>query len=126
MINPQLENKTVLISGANHGIGAATARAFAAQGAKVFITYYRDACRYLEEELEQAQEAGVGGVKLYQAMQQQPAEPLVDDIRSRGGIAVAHEADLSVTTNQYKSVKQTDDGTTFRTRMFFEDTATQS
>jgi NAD(P)-dependent dehydrogenase (short-subunit alcohol dehydrogenase family) len=39
MIDSQLENKVVPISGANHGIGAATAKAFAAQGSKVFITY---------------------------------------------------------------------------------------
>ncbi|MEJ2305664.1 MAG: SDR family NAD(P)-dependent oxidoreductase [Anaerolineales bacterium] len=49
MIDPQLENKVVLISGANHGIGAATAKAFAAQGSKVFITYYRDQSGYSEE-----------------------------------------------------------------------------
>jgi NAD(P)-dependent dehydrogenase (short-subunit alcohol dehydrogenase family) len=30
MIDLQLKNKVVLISGANHGIGAATAKAFAA------------------------------------------------------------------------------------------------
>jgi 3-oxoacyl-[acyl-carrier protein] reductase len=33
MIDPQLQSKVALITGANHGIGAATARAFAAQGA---------------------------------------------------------------------------------------------
>lgn len=39
MINPNLQDKVVLITGANHGIGAATARAFSDQGAKVFITF---------------------------------------------------------------------------------------
>ncbi len=95
MIDPQLADKVVLITGANHGIGAATARAFAAQGAKVFISYYREACRYSAEELKQAQEAGVGGDALYRAMQQQSAAPLVQFIRAQGGIAVAREADLA-------------------------------
>jgi len=33
VIDPQLEGRIVLISGANHGIGAAMAKVFAAQGA---------------------------------------------------------------------------------------------
>ena len=37
MIDLQIEEKVVLITGANHGIGATAARAFAAQGAKVFL-----------------------------------------------------------------------------------------
>ena len=52
MLDPQLENKVVLISGANHGIGAATAKAFAAEGAKVFITYYLEPAIHTAEELE--------------------------------------------------------------------------
>ena len=36
-----LKDKVVIVTGANHGIGAATAVAFAQQGAKVFINYLR-------------------------------------------------------------------------------------
>ena len=95
MIDPQLQSKCVLITGANHGIGAVTARAFAEQGAKVFVTYYRDTCAYSEAELEQARQTGIGGPALYCAMQQQPAGPLIRDIRARGGVASCHEADLA-------------------------------
>ena len=94
MIDLQLDGKVVLITGANHGIGAAAAKAFAAQGCKVFITYYRDTCVYSEEELQQARQAGAGGDALYRAMQQQPADPLVHEIREQGGAAVEQEADL--------------------------------
>jgi 3-oxoacyl-[acyl-carrier protein] reductase len=95
MIDPELENKTVLITGANHGIGAATARIFASHGANVFVAYFRDTSPYSEDELRTARLAGVGGDLLYRAMQQQNADSLVEEIRSVGGRAVAYEADLS-------------------------------
>ena len=95
MIDPQLEGKVALITGANHGIGAATARTLAEQAVKVFITWYRDACSYSEAELKKAREEGMGGDLLYRAMQQQPADSLVQKIRAQGGTAVAHEADLA-------------------------------
>ncbi len=99
MIDPQLLNQVVLITGANHGIGAASARAFASQGARVFITCYRGTCRYSAEELRQAREAGVGGPALYFANQQQSPELLVQQIRAAGGAAFAHECDLGDPAN---------------------------
>lgn len=99
MIDPQLEGKVALITGANHGIGAATALALAAQGARVFITYYREPSPYSEEELRTAVEAGVGGDVLYRAMQQRTTDRLVGEILSAGGTAVAHECDLSDSEN---------------------------
>jgi 3-oxoacyl-[acyl-carrier protein] reductase len=99
MIDPQVEGKVVLITGANHGIGAATAEAFARQGAKVFIAYYRPTCRYSAQGLGAAREAGVGGDALYRARQQQSGDEVVERIRAHGGIAVAHEADLADVAN---------------------------
>jgi 3-oxoacyl-[acyl-carrier protein] reductase len=99
MLDPQLTQKVVLITGANHGIGAVTALAFAEQGARIFISYFRPSTPYSDEELAQARELGVGGDRLYQARQQQTAEPLLATIRERGGVAVAHEADLTDVCN---------------------------
>jgi 3-oxoacyl-[acyl-carrier protein] reductase len=94
MIDPKLVDKVALITGANHGIGAAAAIALASQGVKVFLTYFREASRYTSEELEAARQAGIGGDILYRAMQAQSADHIIQDIKEMGGAAAAQEADL--------------------------------
>ena len=41
MIDTGLKGKTVIVTGANHGIGAAIAIAFAREGVRVLITFLR-------------------------------------------------------------------------------------
>jgi 3-oxoacyl-[acyl-carrier protein] reductase len=95
VIDTGLEDRVVLITGGNHGIGAATARAFAVQGARVFITYLRLSPRDYGIEPEEARRAKEPGLPLYHATQARSADEVVGEIRKGGGMAESWETDLA-------------------------------
>jgi 3-oxoacyl-[acyl-carrier protein] reductase len=99
MIDPKLANRVALVTGANHGIGAATAKVLADQGIKVCLAYYIPRTPYSKEELSAAGELGSGCMAFYHACQQQSADEVIQTIRSSGGIASSFECDLGETEN---------------------------
>lgn len=94
MIDTDLKDKVVLVTGANHGIGAATAKAFAAQGAAVLINYLRMP-PLGEQSNAQVDESETPGLALYNARRAMTADAVVQAIRQGGGRAEAIEADLA-------------------------------
>jgi 3-oxoacyl-[acyl-carrier protein] reductase len=98
MIDPQLEDKVVLITGGNNpqGIGAAAAKVLGAQGASVFLHYFRPSIE-LNQELREAAESQTPGLPYYLILQTQSADEVVETIRQANGKVEAWEADLAQT-----------------------------
>lgn len=99
MIDTGLENKVVVVTGANHGIGAATALAFAKEGAKVFVHYLRQAPELYGETKENAEKAVEPGRAYYCKMISRSAENVVAKISEVGGDCFVCESDLSKPEN---------------------------
>lgn len=97
MNGTRLAGRVALVTGANNplGIGAATAKAFAGEGAAVFITSFRRPPATSPAEMERARRAGTGGPEFYEAVGQEPPEAIVRAIRSTGARAACLEADLA-------------------------------
>jgi 3-oxoacyl-[acyl-carrier protein] reductase len=76
--------RTAIITGANHGIGAATAVALARQGCSVLCTYLR-----IQDEFDP------GTPQAYRDHRAGTADAVIAQVEAAGGRAVAVEADLS-------------------------------
>ena len=79
-----LTGHVAIVTGANHGIGTATARALAECGARVLVTYLR---------VHGAEDSG--RPETYKTVRELNAVHILEAIRERGGHATAVEADLA-------------------------------
>ena len=90
MLDTGLRGKVVLVTGCNnpYGIGAATAKALATEGAAVFVTY-------LSQPFEVKEPVQTLGEMFYRVQQALSADHVIQAIRERGGRAEALEVDLA-------------------------------
>jgi len=85
-----LRGKVVIVTGAQHGIGAATAKAFAAEGAAVYIHYFR-----VQGGLDRGARPDEPVLSAFLQRRAESADSVVEEIRGRRGLAEAWEVDLS-------------------------------
>ncbi len=95
MIDTGLNGKTVIVTGANHGIGAAITIAFAREGARVLITYLRQSPELYGETQSNVESATTPGRAYYCREIGQSADLVAKEIQALGGESMTWEADLS-------------------------------
>ncbi|MFQ5422267.1 MAG: SDR family NAD(P)-dependent oxidoreductase [Anaerolineae bacterium] len=93
MLDTGLTGKTAIITGTNnpYGIGAGIAKAFAAQGVRLFLHYYRPSLTG-ETAVPISDKPGAA---FYHAQSQKTAVPVLTTLHTLGAEAVAWEADLA-------------------------------
>ncbi len=96
MSRTQLEGEVAIVTGANHGIGAATAKALAREGVSVFIQYLRLGKPAAERGEPEPTELGW---PMYLEKWTMSADQVLHEIREAGGKAECWEADLGVPEN---------------------------
>ena len=96
MSHTQLEARVAVVTGANHGIGAATAKALAREGLSVFIQYLRLGKPAAERG---EPEPTVPGRPMYLERWTVSADHVLQEIREAGGKAECWEADLGIPEN---------------------------
>jgi 3-oxoacyl-[acyl-carrier protein] reductase len=94
MLDPGLRDKVVLVTGANNpcGVGAAVARACAAQGARISLHYFRQAAGTASDAHGTP---AFPSLSFYRRQQAKSADEVLASVRKFGVPAAAFEADLS-------------------------------
>jgi 3-oxoacyl-[acyl-carrier protein] reductase len=110
MANTGFKGRVALITGANHGVGAATAVALAREGANVFLTYLRlSPEKYVGIRPDDSGSAEKPGPKRYAGILTQDAAAVIRSIRAVGGRCEAWEADLADPENIPRLMDKADD-----------------
>lgn len=100
MANNQLKGKVALVTGANHGVGAATAVALAREGADIFLTYLRIFSSPRRPRPHKTSRPGEPGPEhYYSTVLTQDAVAVSDAIRSLGRRVHAWEVNLAEPRN---------------------------